>query len=141
MSVEYTKRPSKPVFRHGRCIEVDELVPVTSSARRKRKHKAFESQFVQVPKGWVAALSQTTSLATYRLALIILDKDFERRQTGREFVLSARVTGMSQTTRRRAAQELIRLKLIRLEPGTAGNGAPRCWLSVSKGFETASSAN
>ena len=112
------------VMRQGRRIETIELVPA-SSRRQKPRRKPFESQFVQVPKRWVAALAKTKSAGAYQLALVILDKEFERQQTGREFVLSAQVTGMPQTTRRRATRELVSLGLIKLEPGTRGKSAPK----------------
>jgi hypothetical protein len=123
MSVEYIRRPGKPVYRHGRRIEVDELVPATS-VQQKPRRKTFETRFVLVPKGWIKVLTRTKSAGTYRLALVILDKEFERQQTGKEIVLSAHVTGMSQTTRRRATQELVSLGLIRLKP-RSGRDAPK----------------
>jgi Fic family protein len=121
--MKYVERPGKPVFRHGKRIETIELVP-SSPPRQKRRRKLFEAQFVRVPKGWVATLSQTKSVGTYQLALVILDKEFERQQTGREIVLSAQVTRMPQTTRRRATQELVSLGLIQLKPGS-GRDAPK----------------
>jgi Fic family protein len=121
--MSYIERPGKPVFRHGKRIETIEIVP-SSLLQQKRRRKAFEAQFVRVPKGWVAALSQTKSVSTYQLALVILDKEFERQQTGKEIVLSGQVTRMSQTTRRRATQELVSLGLIQLKPGN-GRDAPK----------------
>ena len=70
-------------------------------------------------------MAKTKSVGTYQLALVILDKEFERQQTGKEIVLSSQVTGMPQTTRRRATQELVSLGLIQLKPGSAGRDAPR----------------
>jgi hypothetical protein len=109
------------VMRQGRRIEV---VPLDTGHTPKRRRKPFEAQFVQVPKRWVEALSQTKSVGTYRLALVILAKEFERQHTGREIVLSAQVTRMAATTRQRAAQELISLGLIQLETPN-GKRAPR----------------
>jgi hypothetical protein len=128
MSVEYIRRPGKPVFRHGRRIEMDELVPVTSPGRQKPRRKTFEVDFVQVPKRWIVALSQTQNAAAWRLAVAILAEDFKRKHLGGEIILSSHMTGMSQTTRRRATQELVSLKLIQLEPSSNENGAPRCRL-------------
>jgi hypothetical protein len=127
--MSYVERPGKPVFRHGKRIETVELVPA-SLMRQKRRHKPFEAQFVRVPKGWIAALSQTKSVSTYRMALVILDKEFERQYTGGEIILSTQVTQMPATTRQRAAQELVSLGLIRLETPN-GKRAPRV-LAVRK---------
>ena len=128
--MSYVERPGKPVFRHGKRIETIELLPA-SLLRQKRRRKAFETQFVQVPKEWIAALAQAKSASAYQLALVILDKEFERQQTGKEIVLSAAVTGMPKTTRHRATQELVSLGLIQVEPGIRGKSAPRV-LTVRK---------
>jgi hypothetical protein len=112
------------VYRHNKWIEYETITPAPSR-RQKPRRKPFESQFVQVPKGWIAALAKTKSVGTYRLALVILAEDFKRRYLGGEIVLSAQVTRMPDTTRIRAARELVSLGLIQREPGISGRSAPR----------------
>jgi hypothetical protein len=63
---------------------------------------------------WVEALQQTTSASAYRLALTILIEAFKREQIGGEIVLSMETTGMPGSTRARAVNELVKLKLIRV---------------------------
>ena len=53
------------------------------------------------------------------LALIILAEAFKREYMGGDIVLSAEVTKMPPTTRRRAAKEMVELGLITVEQ--AGN--------------------
>jgi hypothetical protein len=54
---------------------------------------------------------------------VILFEAFKREQVGGEIVLSATMTGMPRTTRRRATAELVKLKLIEIKQ--CGNGAVR----------------
>jgi Fic family protein len=122
--MNYIERPGKPVFRHGKRIETIEVLPSSPAKRQRPRRKPFKTLFVQVPKRWMTALAQIKSAGAYQLALVILDKEFERQQTGKEIVLSAQVTGMPQTTRRRATQKLVSLDLIQLKLGT-GRDAPK----------------
>jgi hypothetical protein len=100
------------VIRHGRRIEVDTL---NTGQTPKRRRKAFEVKFVKVPLQWITALSQTKSLGTWRLAMVILAEAFRRKHMGGEIVLSSQVTRIPNTTRQRAARELASLGLIQLE--------------------------
>jgi hypothetical protein len=100
------------VMRQGRRIEVTTLNP---DPPPKARRKSFEPLFVRVPWHWAAALRRSKSARTYELALLILGEAFkDRRRTG-EITLSTEVTGMSRTTKRRAAKELAKLGLINLK--------------------------
>jgi hypothetical protein len=81
----------------------------------KRKPKPFKSEWVKLPMRWVGALQQSSSVRTYQLAIMILDETFKNKRTGREVVLTAKMTGMPHSTRLRAANELVRLSLIEIE--------------------------
>jgi hypothetical protein len=125
--MNYVTKDGKRYFnRQGRLIELVPEEPRSGEQRAsRRRRKPFETRFVQIPKKWITTLSQTKSSGTtWRLAMVILDKEFERQHTGKEIVLSAQVTRMSQTTRRRATQELVSLGLIQLKPGS-GRNAPK----------------
>jgi hypothetical protein len=99
------------VIRQGVQVEVISEPEVPNRPRRQ----AFKAEFVQVPLRWVEALQQTPHGCTYRLALTILAEAFKCKQLGGEVVLSFAVTGMPQTSRRRASMELQKLGLIRIE--------------------------
>jgi hypothetical protein len=91
----------------------------------KKKRKAFEANWVRLPRRWIKVLQRAKSAgATYELAHSILAKAFECEYTGQEIVLSAAMTGMPKNTRIRAAKELARLKLIKLHR-RGGGQAPR----------------
>ncbi len=110
------------VMRQGKRIEV---VPLDTGRPQERRRKAFEAEFVQVPKQWITVLSQAKSGGgTWQLAVAVLAEAFKRKHLGGEIVLSAQVTRMPQTTRRRATQELVSLGLIQLKPGS-GRDAPK----------------
>jgi hypothetical protein len=100
------------VIHEGRHIEIGEL---DLSPILKKRRKPFEPEWVKLPRRWVAVLRQSKSIGTYQLAHIILFEAFKREQIGGEIVLSSAMTGMSQTTRRRAAKELVELGLIQTE--------------------------
>jgi hypothetical protein len=100
------------VMRQGRRIEVTTLNP---DPPPKARRKPFEPEFIRLPLRWVVALRQSRSVNTHRLALLILDETFrDRRRTG-EVILSTKITGMPRETRRRSAEELAKLGLIRLK--------------------------
>lgn len=101
------------VLRDGRRIEV--AIINAAGVAPKRKRRSFEYRWVKVPRHWVSGLARTRSVATYRLALIILTEAFTRKHTGGKIVLSAKVTGMSSSTRKRAALELAEFGLIKIE--------------------------
>jgi hypothetical protein len=103
-------------MRHGRRIAVVTVNPdpYPGSAPRERR-RPFEPLFVKLPRHWIAGLRRSKSVRTYELALLILWEAFkDRRRTG-EVTLSTEVTGMSRVTKRRAAEELVELGLIRLK--------------------------
>jgi hypothetical protein len=79
------------------------------------KRKPFKARFVQRPMHWVEALRRSKSSArAHVLADIILAEDLKREYVGGEVVLSSTVTGMSRSSRRRAARELEALGLIKV---------------------------
>jgi hypothetical protein len=80
-----------------------------------KRSTAFRPKFVQLPVGWVKALRQTRMVSAYQLAVVILMERFKQQYQGGEIVLSSVVTGMGYSTRSRAAAELVRLRLIRIE--------------------------
>jgi hypothetical protein len=74
----------------------------------------FETRWVKVDRRWRKALRGCAG-STYELALTILFEDYKREQRGGDFVvLSKAVTGMSHSTRTRAADELAELGLIKI---------------------------
>lgn len=89
----------------------------------KKRRKRFETRWVKLKLRWVRALRQSKSVSTYQLAHTILFEAFKREQVGGEIVLSAEVTKMSASTRKRATKELVRLKLIKVSQH--GNQAVR----------------
>jgi hypothetical protein len=103
-----------------RCIA---LAGDRPPAAVRAKRKPFKVEWVMLPRQWVEALRESTSAATYRLAMVVLFEAFKREAVGGEVVLSSKVTGMKGSTRRRAAEELVKLGLIKLE--RAGRSALR----------------
>jgi hypothetical protein len=103
---------TKYVIRHGRRIAVEtldlDIVP-------KKKRKPFEVLWVKLPLHWAKVLRQSKSTSTYQLAHTILFEAFKREHVGGEIVLSSTVTGMPRETRRRAANELVKLGLIEIK--------------------------
>jgi hypothetical protein len=99
------------VMRHGRRIEVVTLTSNPSPVQ-KRRRKSFEPRFVMLPRHWISALKRSKSARTYELAHIILWEAFKDKRGTGEVILSSQVTGMSRSTRRRAARELVELGLI-----------------------------
>src|SRR5262245_13221787 len=92
-----------------------EITQQTGKKKRKRRQVAFKTRWVKLPWRWANALRESNSVSTYRLAHIILFEAFKRKQIGGEIILSTVVTGMSRSTRRRAAKELAKLKLIEIQ--------------------------
>jgi hypothetical protein len=87
----------------------------TSPAPKQRK--PFKTAFVQVPALWITALEDAKATrSTYRLALRLLAEAYKCSQVGGDVVLSSRVTGLERNNKARAARELQRLGLIRIEP-------------------------
>ena len=100
------------VVRHGRRIEVATINPEIVAPKRR---KSFEAEWVKLPRHWINALSRSKSVATYRLALLILMEAYRDRQRNGWINLSTQVTKMPRSTRRVAARELAKLGLITLE--------------------------
>jgi hypothetical protein len=101
------------VVQEGRQIGVQTLEPKVPPPRRRKR---FEPQFIQIPRHWITALGQSKSANTYRLALLILWEAFKREHIGGEIILSGRIVGwMPRCSKIRAAKELVKLGLIRIE--------------------------
>lgn len=98
-------------------------IPRQPRSAVKRKRKRFKTRWVKLKPRWAKALRQSNSVSTYQLAHTILFEAFKREQMGGEVVLSAEVTKMSASTRKRAVKELVRLKLIKVSQH--GNQAAR----------------
>jgi hypothetical protein len=94
---------------------------VKSKKPRKRKRKPFKVNWFKFPTWWIEVLHHAGTGARL-LAPIILAEAFKREHIGGNIVLSSEVTKMPQTTRRRAARELVKLGLITI--AQIGNGAP-----------------
>jgi hypothetical protein len=89
-------------------------LPRPSKKKRKRK-RTFKVRWVKLPFRWVKALRRTKVVSAHWLAHIILVETFRCEQGGGEIVLTTKVTGMHRNTRLRAAKELVKLKLIRIQ--------------------------
>jgi len=92
-----------------------EILELDQGDPPKSRRSTLKPEFVKVPIPWAEALLGSTNVSAYRLALAILTEAFRRKIIGGEIVLSSEMTGMSGTIRRRAATELERLGLIRIE--------------------------
>ena len=89
-----------------------------SKAKTRRK-SGFEVRWVKLPFRWIRILHQAAvSASTYDLAHTILVESFKLEQMAvKGIVLSAEVTGLSQGTRKRAINNLVRLNLIKVKRG------------------------
>jgi hypothetical protein len=107
----------------GKRIAVEEYVPPNQrqAPARDKKRKPFEVEWFKYPACWIEVL-RNASAGAHLLASIVLAENFRQEQIGGDIVLSAVVTKMSQTTRRRAVRELVELGLISVKQ--VGNGAP-----------------
>jgi hypothetical protein len=86
------------------------------TATMKNQRKPFQTAFVQVPMRWIVALEGANAdSSAYKLALRLLAEAFKCSQVGGDVVLSSNVTGMPRSSKSRAAKELQKLGLIRLE--------------------------
>src|SRR5215472_12168062 len=83
---------------------------------RKRK-SAFKVEWVRFPFRWRKRLREANAGgASYHLALTILIENFKLDQMAvKEIVLSAHVTGLSWGARKKAIDNLVRLKLIKVK--------------------------
>jgi hypothetical protein len=102
----------------GRRIKIGVVKPQKPP---ERKRKPFKVEWFKHPAWWVKAL-QDASASAHQLALVILAEAFRREYIRGNIVLSAEVTEMAHSTRRRAAKELVELGLIAVEQ--IGNEAP-----------------
>jgi hypothetical protein len=92
---------------------------------RIKASKAFKAEWVKFPSAWREVLHRAKCAGTvYDLALTILFEAFKRECVDGEIVLSAELTRMPRSTRRKAARELVKLGLIKLRL-TGGNQAYR----------------
>jgi hypothetical protein len=99
-----------------------EVAEVPTDAQRPRR-KPFRTQWVRLTVEWLEVLLQTKSASTVQLAMEILVAEFRQRHIGGEIVLSAALSKLPSTTRRRAARELVKLGLI--EVAQSGRQATR----------------
>jgi hypothetical protein len=121
MSRIITENGQQYDIREGRRIKVKTIYGPTPKLRRK----PFKTEWIRFPASWRETLRQANSAGTtYELALTILSEAFKRKHVGGCIVLSAAMTGMPRNTRRKAAKELARLGLIKLDR-TVGNQAYR----------------
>jgi hypothetical protein len=103
----------------GRHVAVGSVIPTKHQPKRKRK--PFKVNWVKLPAWWVEVLRGASGPARL-LAMEILIEAFKREHIKGNIVLSSEVTKIPQTTRRRAAKELVELGLIAIEQ--IGNRAP-----------------
>lgn len=105
------------VMRQGRRIEVVTLGDNVVALKTGRKRGSFEVSFVKFPRHWASALRNARSVSTYQLAIAILFEAFKRSACGdtRLICLSATMTGMPDSSRRRAIGELVEFGLIKIK--------------------------
>jgi hypothetical protein len=107
------------VMAHGKRILVETLddPPGTSRrlARRVKKRKPFEIEWVKLPDYWIQQLKLARYLATYTLALHVLRENFKQQYAGGDIVLSTALTGLPRTTRWLATKEMVELGLIQIQ--------------------------
>ena len=102
--------------------ELRALMREMESRRSKAKTRIkprFEVQWVRLPLRWIKILHRAAvSASTYDLAHTILVESFKLEQMAvKEIILSAEVTGMTPTVRRKAVNNLVWLKLIKVRRG------------------------
>ena len=105
--------------------EVQELQKQLRPKKRKKKQqrKRFGPEWVKLSRHWIETLQRSRRVSTYRLAHTILIEAFKQEHMGREVVLSTETTGMARNVRIRAADELVKLGLIKVRRN--GNQALR----------------
>ena len=108
---KFKSKPGGHVNRSGKRIELDVLEPKTS-ARKKRAR--FEATWARLPRYWSDQLEQARGMTTYRLAHRVLHEAFKRQIIGGSVILSAEVTGLRHTSRRRAIEDMLRLRLFNI---------------------------
>ena len=96
-------------------LQIGMEMPRQSRSTPKRRRRRFKVRWVKLSSRWIEALRRSRNASTYQLAHAILVEAFKREQDGgSEIVLSAKMTGMPKTSRRRATNELVKLKLIKV---------------------------
>jgi len=108
---KFKSKPAGHVIRDGKRIKVDELEHKTP-ARKKRR--PFKAPWARLTKHWSDQLEQARGMATYRLAHRVLHEVFKRQVIGGSVILSAEVTGLQHTSRRRAIEDMLRLRLFNI---------------------------
>jgi hypothetical protein len=96
--------------RHGRTFAVGEI----ETPYHKSKRKQFKLEWTKLPLSWLPRLHQSRRTETYKLAHIILVEAIKCQYWGGEITLSTEVTGMTRSTKLRAARELARLGLVKI---------------------------
>jgi hypothetical protein len=121
-----SRTKTRYVYRHGKRIEVEELV-LPNQQRTRAKRKPFKVAWFKFPGWWVKAL-RGASASAHQLALIVLAEAFKQEHMKGDIVLSAKVTEMAHSTRQRAAKELVELGLITIEQnGRNANTVSAIW--------------
>jgi hypothetical protein len=97
------------MIRHGRRIEIE----TADTGIVSRQRRGFAMQWVKLPRNWITTLERSTSVNTLKLAHRILWAAYEDKR-GNEVVTLSRAIApeMPSTTRKRAIQELLELRLI-----------------------------
>jgi hypothetical protein len=92
-----------------------EVIDDGRDIRLKPKYQPFKAEWVRLPTVWIDRLEQSNSPSTHKLAHRILREAFKRKQVGGQIVLSRKVTGLPCSTTIRAATELAKLGLIKIQ--------------------------
>lgn len=66
--MNYVERPGEPIFRHGRRIEIIELVSSSSSGAKVK----WKRVYTVVPYTWEVGLRGCRAVSTYKLAMHLL---------------------------------------------------------------------
>jgi hypothetical protein len=84
--------------------------------RTRKQGSSFKVQWVKLPFRWIKLLREAKANgATYDLAHTILVENFRLEQMAAgEIILSEKVTGLPQASRRRATATLVKLNLIKV---------------------------
>ena len=106
---KFKSKPGGHVIRDGKRIELDTLEHKTPA---RKKGAPFKAPWARLTKHWSDQLEQSRGMATYRLAHRVLHEVFKRQVIGGSVILSAEVTGLQHTSRRRAIEDMLRLQLF-----------------------------
>ena len=108
---KFKSKPGGYVVRDGKRIELDALEPKTPT---RKKRARFKATWARLPGYWSDQLEQARGMTTYRLAHRVLHEVFKRQVVGGSVILSAEVTGLGHTSRRRAIEDMLRLQLFNI---------------------------